>query len=60
MSKPAPSEDFLFWVRYGFQHGYLSAPFCWEHGAPPMSEDEEIAMDTVEPVCITTVRLYPQ
>jgi hypothetical protein len=55
------TEDFRFWVTYGYRHGYLSEPFCWTHGSVPLSPEESVD-DLLEedPPCITAVRLYPQ
>lgn len=54
------SDDFKFWVTYGYRHGYVSDPFCWTHGSVPVRPEELEEMEGDDPPCLMAVRIYPQ
>jgi hypothetical protein len=50
--------DINEWLQYGKDHGFCGEVFCYSHGMPEMSEEEEQFLEEDGEVCISLVRLY--
>jgi hypothetical protein len=51
------------WLSMGLKHGWLGEPFCYVHGSPELTEDEERILleedgDT-DAICVIVCRIEP-
>jgi hypothetical protein len=49
------------WMLEGYDNGWLGTPFCYVHGGPELTDEEEQILNETEDMdalCITVARLY--
>jgi hypothetical protein len=53
--------SFVRWVEYGVEQGWISEPWCYVHGEPELTEEEQLEVSfhdgDLDVICIPSVRL---
>lgn len=53
--------DFESWLKLGRDMGYIDDTFCWVHGEPKLTDEEQSMVDSADGdldiICVTVARV---